>query len=115
MSMMRTQELPNWAATNGKISRPISSTAILVYAWRGLFWTSKLRSAIRFLCVSGAVGHTFAHDAGRPDREHDNQDHEGEDVLVVAAEEAAGQVADIAGAQAVDDAEQDAADHRAVD
>jgi hypothetical protein len=29
MSMMRTQELPNCWATNGKISKPISTNAIL--------------------------------------------------------------------------------------
>ena len=29
MSMMRTHELPNWAAKNGKISKPIKTTAML--------------------------------------------------------------------------------------
>src|SRR5471032_2139874 len=62
----------------------------------------------------GAVRHTFAHDAGRPHGEHDDQHDEGEDVLVVTAEEAAGEVADVAGAQALDNAEHDAAYHGAV-
>jgi hypothetical protein len=39
----------------------------------------------------------------------DDQHDEGENILIVAAEEAAGQIADIAGAERLDQAEQDAA------
>lgn len=55
----------------------------------------------------------FAEQAGGLEHQHDDQHDEGEDVLVMAAEEAAAQVADIARPQRLDDAEQDAAGHRA--
>ena len=66
-------------------------------------------------CPSGAVGHAFAQQARRPQRQHEDQHDEGEDVLVVAAQHAAGEVADVAGAELFDQAEQDAADHRAAE
>ena len=54
----------------------------------------------------------FAKQPRRPEHQHDDQHDEGEDVLVVAAEEAAGQVADVARPQRLDQAEQHAAEHR---
>ncbi len=62
---------------------------------------------------SGAVGHAFAEQARRPQGQDDDQHDEGEDVGVVAAEHAARQRADVARADGLDQAEQDAADHGA--
>src|SRR5207237_910129 len=62
---------------------------------------------------SGAVGDALAEQALWPQGEDQDQDDEGEDVLVVAAEDAAGELADVAGTERLDHAEQHAADHRA--
>src|ERR1700754_3942571 len=113
--MMRTHELPNWLAMNGKTIRIASSSSRLPAALRGRRlpeWKDSVVAMGRSLC---SVRNAFAHDAGRTQRKYDDQHHEGEDVLVVAAQEVSGQVADGAGAQAFDQAEQDAAQHRAVD
>ena len=48
-----------------------------------------------------------------PEDQHQNEDEEGEHVLVVAAEEAAGEVADVAGAERLDQSQQHAAEHGA--
>ena len=104
MSMIRTQALPAIWTTNGRTQ---SSTA------------APIRTT-SFCCARGvgearqcSIGDALAEQALRPQREHEDQDDEGEDVLVVAAEDAAGEVADVAGAERFDQAEQDAADHRA--
>src|SRR6188474_264204 len=124
MSMMRTQALPAICTTNGRMQ---SSTAPMIQAasWLRLASSSisspyglrpvppsgsePLRAAGRDSC---SVRHTLAEQALRPQRQDQDQDDEGEDVLVVAAEHAAGEVADVAGAERLDQAEQDAADHR---
>ena len=107
MSMMRTQALPAIWTTNGRMQ---SSTA------------APIRTA-SFCCARGVGKARHASQArsatrspSRPcglQRQHEDEDDEGEDVLVVAAEDAAGEVADVAGAERFDQAEQDAADHRA--
>src|SRR5690349_5986936 len=102
MSMMRTHALPNCCATSGSA---ISSTAATAKA------TSRLSSVIMGVS-SGAVGDALAEQALRAQGQHQDQHDEREDVLVVAAEHAAGQHADVAGAEGLDQAEQHAADHR---
>jgi hypothetical protein len=49
--------------------------------------------------TSRAIGHPLAEQPLRTQREHEDQNDESEDVLVVAAEDTAGEVADIAGAE----------------
>src|SRR5262245_50295099 len=98
-SMMRTQKLPAYCATAGSTN---SSTAAPTNT-SSLFLTR----------LSGTIGHPFAEQALRPHGQHEDQHDEGEDVLVVAAEHAAGQLADVAGAERLDQAEQHTAHHRA--
>src|SRR5689334_17763715 len=103
MSMIRTHALPKYCATSGSSTRPMPApmkTAILL--------------SLTFMPAlpSGSIGDALAEQALRPQREHEDQHDEREDVLVVAAEHATGQDADVAGAERLDQAEQDAADHR---
>src|SRR5215470_14191706 len=84
--------------------------------------------------LSRALAHTLAQKARRPEDQHEDQHEEGEHVLIVTAEEAhlaiarsalllqrVGQkreaadvrdIADVPGAEGLDDAEQDPAEHR---
>src|SRR5262245_9172663 len=97
-SMMRTQKLPAYCATPGSTtSRKATATKT---------------SSLFFSRLSGTVGHPFAEQALRPHGEHEDQHDEGEDVLVVAAEHAAGQLADVAGAERFDQPQQHPAHHR---
>src|SRR3954453_15569230 len=104
MSMMRTQALPKYCANSGSSTRPMpaaTKTAILL-------------SLTFMACApSGAVGHAFAEQPLRSQGQDQDEHDEGEDVLVMGAEDAAGQRADVAGAERFDKAEQHAADHRA--
>jgi hypothetical protein len=61
----------------------------------------------------GSVGDAFAQRARRWKRQLEDPHDERDDGLVVAAENTAGQHADVAGPERLDQAEQDAADHRA--
>src|SRR5687768_12495138 len=104
MSMMRTHALPKYCATSGSSTRPMPApmkTAILL--------------SLRFMAgaPSRSIGDAFAEQALRSQGQHQDQHDEREDVLVVAAENAAGQHADVAGAERFNEAEQHAADHRA--
>src|SRR5678815_5734321 len=104
MSMMRTHALPKYWATSGSSTSPIPApmkTAILL--------------SLMFMAgaPSRPVGDAFAEEPLRSQGQHQDQHDEREDVLVVAAEHAAGQHADVAGAERLDQAEQHAADHRA--
>src|SRR6478735_7683934 len=108
MSMIRTQALPAIWTMNGRMqsstAAPIKTTSL---CWR-------VASEKRVMPESsGSIGDALAEQALRSQRQDQDQDDEGKDVLVVAAENAAGQVADVAGAERLDQAEQDAADHRA--
>src|SRR5687767_13491979 len=98
-SMMRTQKLPAYCATPGSTSSRNAAAMKTI--------------SLCLTRLSRTVGHPFAEQALRPHREHEDQHDEGEDVLVVAAEHAAGQHADVAGAEGLDQPEQHAADHRA--
>ncbi len=53
--------------------------------------------------------------SGRPQHQNQYQNQERENIAVVAAEHAAGQIADVAGGLAFDDAQQQSAQHRAAD
>src|SRR5512135_1111163 len=92
MSAMRTQKLP---ASWNRIGSTSSATA-----------ASRKITSLFFMVVSplssGAVGHALAKQTLRTQRQHQDQHDEGEDVLVVRAEHAAGEVADVAGAQRLD-------------
>src|SRR5450755_1258086 len=104
MSMMRTQALPNGCTATGSTSSTIAAIAK----------TTTLLSLVMFMrCSSGAVGHAFAEQPLGSQCQHQDQHDERKDVLVVAAENAAGQRADVARAQRFDQAEQHAAEHRA--
>src|SRR3954470_11929212 len=107
MSMMRTHALPAIWTTNGSTQRAMPAIRKAIsFCWRGA-------SANRVMAWrSGAIGDALAEQALRAQREHQDEHDEGEDVLVVAAENAAGEVADVAGTERLDQAEQDAADHR---
>src|SRR5438067_12025245 len=106
MSMMRTQALPNCCATSGTTSSAAATKM-----------KPTTRLSLKLIMVVGSsscpVGHTLAQQALRSQGEHEDQHDEGEDVLVVAAQHAAGEQADVARAQRFDEPEQHAAHHRA--
>ena len=77
--------------TNGRMQ---SSTAPMIQAASWLRLASSIMPG-----VSCTVRHPLAEQARRPQGQDQDQHDEGEDVLVVAAEHAAGQVADVAGAK----------------
>src|SRR5574343_173113 len=88
-SRVRTQEFPRVLPT---IKGSTASTM-----------PDRTKASIRLdwfcgMCVvlpeSGAFGHAFAQQAGRTEHQHQDQHGEGENVLIVAAQEAAGEVAD---------------------
>ena len=60
---------------------------------------------------SCAVSCLLAEQSRRPEHQHENEHDEGEDVLVVATEETARKIADVAGAEGLDQAEQHASGH----
>src|SRR5688572_106527 len=80
MSTMRTQALPWVCNSSGRASRstaePMKTAIFLVESFM-------VRDS------SGAIGHTFAQQARRAHRERQDQDDEGEDVAVLAAQHAA--------------------------
>src|SRR4051794_6653489 len=101
---------------NGNASRTMPRMAKLMYALRGLCLMSN-RVDMKLSCYFrlGTIGDTLAHDAGRTQCKHDDQYDECKDVLVVAAEKTAGQVADITGAKAFDQTEQNPTHHCTID
>src|SRR5438132_6991850 len=105
MSMMRTQALPNCCAISGTMS---SAAA----AKRKPTTRLSLKLIMVVASSSRPVGHALAEQALRPEGEHEDQHDEREDVLVMAAQHAAGDHADVAGAQRFDEPEQHAAHHR---
>ena len=82
VSTMRTQALPSCCSSSGSA---ISADAQRSGRRRMFLLCSS------WLGSSGAVRHAFAQQARGPQREHDDQHDEGEDVGVVAAQHAAGQ------------------------
>src|ERR1700712_4153964 len=96
-STMRTQPLPKYCAKKGRISSSKAPTAKRT----NLFFMGILLVVFG----SGAIGDTFAPQALRAQREHEDQDDEGEDVLVVRTQDAAGDVADVARSEGLDQAQ----------
>src|SRR3954469_5195408 len=105
VSAMRTQKLPAACSISGRIAsaRAPSTHSTVLF---GLLIVMAARP-------SGAVLDAFAQQAGRPQREHHDQDDESEDVRVVASQYTPGQGAEVAGTDRLDQPQQDAADHRA--
>src|ERR1700704_160739 len=121
--VMRTQAVPIPARTNGSTASATAISAIPIQAPRGCFFGSS-SLCMGFLCAGADA---LAEEARRPEEEHGDQDEEGEHVLVVAAEQRevgvvdaalgdrvgprrqlaqVGEIADVAGAQGLDEAEQ---------
>ena len=63
--------------------------------------------------VEAGVGHALAQQARGPEGQHEDERDEGEDVGVVAAQHAAGEITQVARADGLDQAQQDGAHHRA--
>src|SRR5437762_5412421 len=100
-SRMRTQKLPACWAMSGRTSNASAAR--------------RKTTSLFFMMSpsSGTVGHTLTEQALRAQRQDENEHDEGEDVGVVAAQHPAGELADVAGAERLDQAEQHTADHRA--
>src|SRR5512145_1049693 len=89
VSAMRTQKLPAACSSSGRMARASAPST----------HTTVLFCLLIMACApSGAVGDAFAQQAGRPQREHHDQHDEREDVGVVAAQDAAREHAQVAGA-----------------
>src|SRR3954468_7014959 len=108
-SAMRTQKLPADCRMKGRISSPMALNTTMRMRSRRSF--GFMLALIRF--SSGAVRHPLAEQPRGPQREHDDQHDEGEDVAVLAPQDAAGDDADVAGTDGLDEAQEDAAHHRA--
>src|SRR6185369_430795 len=100
------QALPPCCRTSGRISSSTAPTTMTTYLFCRL-----MKSIMIF--SSGPVRHALAQQAGGPQRQHDDQHDESEDVGVVAAQHAAGGHPDVARSDRFDQTEQDPADHRA--
>src|ERR1700741_5344566 len=99
-AMMRTQPWPNCAAMSGSA---ISASAATM---------NTISLVCLFICCmacsSSPIRDALAHQAGRPQGEHQEQHQKGEDLDVLAAEHAAGELAEVARADRLDEAQQDA-------
>src|SRR5574337_336724 len=106
LSTMRTQASPAFCSTSGSRNKatPAAQKAAIC---RVRFMVSPCDSR------SGTVRDTLAEQARRAQREHADQHDERKDVDIVAAQDAAGELSDVAGAERLDQPEHDAADHRA--
>src|SRR3990172_1001188 len=114
---MRTHAVPAAASANGSAISAIAISATPTHFACGLanIFTPRIPSRVSYLapCASSAVSYPLPEQSGGPEHQHRDQHQESEHVLVIAAENIIGQVADIACAQGLDDAEQNAAQHRA--
>src|SRR5208282_2828454 len=110
---MRTHALPATAPTaNGSAASSNASAAYAHHATRGSrfrFCQRPMRSSMKLCSIRNA----FAEQARGPENQHQDQHEEREHILVIAAEDAAGQIADVAGTEAFDHTKQYAAKHRA--
>src|SRR3990167_9463347 len=100
-SAMRTQALPKYCRIRGRTSRAMAP---------------RIQLTLVFFMVcssSGAIRHTLTQQARGAQRQDDDEHDEREDVGVVAAEQAARERADVARADGFDEAQQNAAHHRA--
>src|SRR5574340_1016184 len=96
VSAMRTQALPPACSTSGRTSSTTVPTAMTTYLF------CLLMKFIILRCLSGPVRHALAQQARWPQRQHDDQHDEGEDVGVLAAQDASGHHADVARADRLD-------------
>src|SRR5476649_195047 len=122
--VMRTHAVPAAASANG---RPMSAAAKsatpshfacdLENILRQRLRTRDSCLVTRISCVapvaSSPVSHALAQQSRGAEHQNRNQHQEGEHVLVIAAENIVGQITDIACGEGFDDAEEDAAQHRA--
>ena len=90
------------SSANGSSSQRDHAPAPMPDPFAARIAAATRRSAARAEQPSCALRHALAEQPGGPEHQHQDQDQEGEDVLVVAAENAAGEVADVAGAEALD-------------
>src|SRR3990167_703645 len=99
-SAIRTQALPKYCRTRGRISRarPPRIQLILVF--------------FMVCCSSGAIRHTLTQQARGAQREDDDEHDERKDIGVMAAQQTARERADIPRADGFDEAQQNATDHR---
>src|SRR5574343_1149925 len=101
MSAMRTQALPKDCRRSGSTSSAmpprIQLTLVFFMVW----------------CSSGAIGHTLTQQARGTQRQDDDEHDERKDVGVVAAQQTARERADVTRADGFDEAQQNAAHHRA--
>src|SRR5690242_12007179 len=134
---MRTHAWPASAATNGRTASAIATRATPAQTFGGMpplprFMRGPLAHSVPRSC---AIGDPLAEQAGWTEDEYQYEDEEREHVLVVASEQAhlsvvlhafllqrvaprgqaadVGHVADVAGPERLDDAEEYAAQHRA--
>src|SRR3982750_4450955 len=132
--VMRTHAVPRLVSANGRIA---SAAAIMNKPTRAAAGWRRSASMSVMACMEwllGAVAHALAEQTGRPEYQHRDQHEEREHVLVIAAEQGevrvalaalgdrdrnAGElaqvreVADVARAERLDHAEQQAAEHGA--
>src|SRR5574343_671314 len=95
---MRTQAWPTPCSHSGNTAR---ATALTMNPISFLFmWPP-----------SSAIGHAFTQQALRAQREDEDEHSKSKDVLVVATQDAAGQNANVASPQGLDQAQQQAAHH----
>src|SRR3954468_19281859 len=102
LSAIRTQKLPAACSSSGRIASATAASRIVM---------SLLRLSI--IDSSGTVRHAFTQQAGGPQREHHDQDDEREDVRIVTAQDAAGQRAEVARADRLDQPQEHATQHGA--
>src|SRR5438034_373505 len=107
--------VPIEASANGSTSSTKAISAMPPHSAFGLSRVSTNSFMRGPRALSCAVPHPLAQQARRPEHQHRDQHQEREHVLVVAAEDAAGEVADVARAERLDQAEQHAAEHRAAE
>src|SRR5689334_7681914 len=107
MSRMRTQALPKYCAMKGSTTSPMPSRMKFRRCRRRRASSSAAVggaavAVVMAMAVSGAVRDALAEQALRPQREHEDEHDEREDVLVVAAEDAARERTDVAGSERLD-------------
>src|SRR3954465_5337018 len=134
---MRTQLVPTWASAKGSNASEMAMGIPPANTRRRRWRQSSTLAAPRAAGPSPSRSHPAAltEQAGGPEHQHQDQHDEGEYVLIVRAKKnevaaalaigdalgqrlggaEVGEIADVAGAERLDDAEQHAAEHRARD
>src|SRR3954463_4753965 len=102
---MRTQALPKVCRPSGSASSSKAATSMATSFW---FWF-RFKVFIVMPYRSCPVRHPLAQQARGPQCQHDDEHDEGKNVGVVAAQHTAGQLADVAGADRLDQPQQNGA------